>query len=103
MAKDLDIEITGDKKTVRNIITEQKGSEVNIALRENDFVIVTTGSMTEDTRYGDNVTAPLVDFTKENSGKSKAVSYTHLDVYKRQAFSIRQRPYESYRSTPKRN
>ncbi len=33
--------------------------------------IVTTGSMTEDTRYGDNVTAPLVDFTKENSGKSK--------------------------------
>ncbi|HCN11133.1 MAG TPA: oleate hydratase, partial [Chryseobacterium sp.] len=52
VAKDLDIEITGDKKTVRNIITEQKGSEVNIALRENDFVIVTTGSMTEDTRYG---------------------------------------------------
>ncbi len=71
VVKDLDIEITSDKKIVRNIITEQKGAEVKIAVRENDFVIVTTGSMTEDTRYGDNVTAPLVDFTKENSGKSK--------------------------------
>ena len=71
VVKDLDIEINADKKIVRNIITEQNGSEVNIAVRENDFVIVTTGSMTEDTRYGDNVTPPLVDFTKENSGKSK--------------------------------
>ena len=71
VVKDLDIEITSDKKIVRNIITEQKGAEVKIAVRENDFVIITTGSMTEDTRYGDNATAPLVDFTKENSGKSK--------------------------------
>lgn len=67
---DLEVAIEADKKTVTNIIAQQNGKDTKIAVRENDFVIVTTGSMTEDTRYGDSNTAPRVDFTKENSGTS---------------------------------
>lgn len=58
LVKDLEMEITPRGKTVKGLITEQDGAEVTIPLREQDFVIVTTGSMTEDTRYGDSRHAP---------------------------------------------
>ncbi len=54
LVKDLDIHVNTEGKVVEGIITEQDGKEVKIPVRENDYVIVTTGSMTEDTFYGDN-------------------------------------------------
>jgi len=72
---DLEIEFDSpddhaSKKQVNNIVIRTAGKPANISVNEKDFVIVTTGSMTEDTRYGDNDTAPTLDFTKENMGQS---------------------------------
>lgn len=70
LTKDLDMHINTEGKVVRGLITEQKGKEVTIPIRENDFVIITTGSMTEDTFYGDNKKAPLITVDNTTSGKS---------------------------------
>ena len=70
LVKDLDIRITKDGKIVEKIITEQNDNEVKIDVRENDYVIVTTGSMTEDTFYGNNKTAPIIKIDNETSGQS---------------------------------
>ncbi|MDR2271144.1 MAG: oleate hydratase [Sphingobacterium sp.] len=70
LVKDLDIQINTEGKTVEGIITEQGGKEVRIPLGPNDFVIVTTGSMTEDTFYGDNTKAPIIGIDNSTSGQS---------------------------------
>lgn len=70
LVKDLDIQSNTEGKTVEGIITEQDGQEVRIPLGPNDFVIVTTGSMTEDTFYGDNTKAPIIDIDNSTSGQS---------------------------------
>lgn len=70
LVKDLDMLINAEGKVVKGIITEQSGKEVNIPITENDFVIVTTGSMTEDTSYGDNTTAPVLTVDNSSSGQS---------------------------------
>jgi oleate hydratase len=70
LVKDLDIQSNTEGKTVEGIITEQDGKEVRIPLSSNDFVIVTTGSMTEDTFYGDNVKAPIIGIDNSTSGQS---------------------------------
>lgn len=70
LVKDLDIQSNTEGKTVEGIITEQDGQEVPIPLGPNDFVIVTTGSMTEDTFYGDNTKAPIIDIDNSTSGQS---------------------------------
>ncbi|MNV07169.1 Oleate hydratase [compost metagenome] len=70
LVKDLDIQSNTEGKTVAGIITEQDGQEVRIPLGPNDFVIVTTGSMTEDTFYGDNTKAPIIDIDNSTSGQS---------------------------------
>ncbi|MDR2281697.1 MAG: oleate hydratase [Sphingobacterium sp.] len=70
LVKDLDIHINTEGKTVKAIITEQKGKEVIIPVHEQDYVIVTTGSMTEDTSYGDNTKAPIVAIDNATSGQS---------------------------------
>ncbi|ERJ57986.1 oleate hydratase [Sphingobacterium paucimobilis] len=70
LVKDLDIHIDTEGKTVKGIITEQNGKEVTIPVREQDYVIVTTGSMTEDTAYGDNTKAPIVGIDNSTSGQS---------------------------------
>ncbi len=75
LVTDLDIEfehadkVTGTKK-VKAIITEKASEQTTIPMGSNDYVIVTTGSMTEDTRYGDDHTAPTLDFTKDTMGQS---------------------------------
>ena len=75
LVTDLDIEfehadkVTGTKK-VKAIITEKASEQTTIPMGSNDFVIVTTGSMTEDTRYGDDNTAPTLDFKKDSMGQS---------------------------------
>ena len=70
LAKDLDINITSEGKVVESIITEQNGKEVRIPVGKEDFVIVTTGSMTEDTFYGDNKTTPIIAIDNSTSGQS---------------------------------
>jgi len=70
LVKDLDIQSNTEGKTVEGIITEQSGKEVRIPLGPNDFVIVTTGSMTEDTFYGDNTKAPIIGIDNNTSGQS---------------------------------
>lgn len=49
---------------------EKAGEQTTLPMSANDFVIVTTGSMTEDTRYGNDYTAPTLDFNQDNMGQS---------------------------------
>ncbi|NCD70036.1 oleate hydratase [Mucilaginibacter agri] len=70
LVKDLDMTINTDGKVVKGIITEQNGKDVIIPVKEDDCVIVTTGSMTEDTYYGDNKTAPIIGIDNSTSGQS---------------------------------
>ncbi|WP_447641476.1 MULTISPECIES: oleate hydratase [Chitinophagaceae] len=70
LVKDLDMLINTDGKVVKGIITQQDGNEVVIPVTENDYVIVTTGSMTEDTSYGNNTTVPVLAVDNSTSGQS---------------------------------
>ncbi|PXW16659.1 oleate hydratase [Chryseobacterium sp. CBTAP 102] len=70
LVKDLDIHISTEGKTLEGIITEQNGEEVRIPIGKDDYVIVTTGSMTESTFYGDNNTVPEVTIDNSSAGQS---------------------------------
>ena len=70
LTKDLSIHSNTEGKFVEAIITEQDGKEIKIPVGKEDLVIVTTGSMTEDTFYGDNKTAPVITINNDTSGKS---------------------------------
>ncbi|AZA77463.1 oleate hydratase [Chryseobacterium sp. G0186] len=70
LVKDLDIHINTEGKTVEGIITEQNGEEVKIPIGKDDYVIVTTGSMTESTFYGDNTTVPEITIDNSSAGQS---------------------------------
>lgn len=70
LVKDLDIHINTEGKTVKGIITEQNGEKVRIPVGKEDYVIVTTGSMTESTFYGDNTTVPEVTIDNSSAGHS---------------------------------
>lgn len=70
LVKDLDMLINAEGKIVKGIITEQDSKEVIIPVTENDYVIVTTGSMTEDTSYGNNTTVPVLTVDNSSSGQS---------------------------------
>ncbi|PQA91122.1 oleate hydratase [Chryseobacterium shigense] len=69
LVKDLDIHINTEGKTVEGIITEQDGKEVKIPVGKEDYVIVTTGSMTESTFYADNNTAPEIKLDNSSAGQ----------------------------------
>ncbi|MBW3519058.1 oleate hydratase [Flavobacterium sp. NKUCC04_CG] len=70
LVKDLDIHMDSNGKTVKGILIEERGKDTVIPITANDFVVVTTGSMTEDTFYGDNKKAPLIAIDNSSSGKS---------------------------------
>lgn len=70
LVKDLDIHINTEEKTVEGIIIEQDGKEVIIPVGKEDYVIITTGSMTENTLYGNNKTVPVIDIDNSTSGQS---------------------------------
>ncbi|MEN2489531.1 oleate hydratase [Flavobacterium sp. B11] len=70
LIKDLVIQSNTEGKLVEGIITEHEGKETRHPIGKDDFVIVTTGSMTEDTFYGDNKTAPIIKIDNSTSGKS---------------------------------
>jgi len=70
LVKDLDLHVDTEGKVVKGLITEQHGEEKIIPVSQDDFVIVTTGSMTEDTAYGNNTTAPILEIDNSTSGMS---------------------------------
>lgn len=70
LVKNLDLDMNGETKTVKGIIIETNGEEKTIPMTENDFVFITTGSMTEDTYYGTNEKAPIIQIDNSRSGQS---------------------------------
>ena len=58
---DLDIDITGNKKTVIGIMLSRGGKEEVLKTTENDFVFFTNGSMTENSTLGDMDNAPILN------------------------------------------
>ncbi len=68
--RDLDMELSSQGRIVTALHAEEDGKEVTIAVREQDLVIVTTGSMTEDTRYGDSHRAPDIGSDQYPDGQS---------------------------------
>ncbi|EKT4551043.1 Oleate hydratase [Flavobacterium psychrophilum] len=70
LVKDLDIQINSEGKIVKGIITKQNNKEVVIPVTKNDYVIVTTGSMTEDTSYGTNTKPAVAGLDNNESGES---------------------------------
>ncbi len=70
LVTDLDLQINTEGKVVKGLITKQNNKEEVISISENDFVVVTTGSMTEDTSYGTNTTVPIQKVDNSTSGKS---------------------------------
>jgi oleate hydratase len=70
LVKDLDIHIDTETKVVEGIIAVRDGEELKIAVGKDDYVIVTTGSMTEDTSYGNNEKVPEFSFDNNRSGQS---------------------------------
>ncbi|KPH13192.1 oleate hydratase [Chryseobacterium sp. ERMR1:04] len=69
LIKDIDLQINTEGKKVQGIITEQNGEEVKIPIGKDDYVIITTGSMTESTFYGDNTTAPEITIDNTSTGQ----------------------------------
>ncbi len=69
---DVEMDISDDSKRVTAIVGKTANGEEKITIGDNDFVFITTGSMTEDTRYGDSNTAPNRDDLADqiNWGKS---------------------------------
>lgn len=70
LVKDLDIDTINGGMVVTGIVTEKEGKEEVISIAEKDFVIVTTGSMTEDTSYGTNEKAAVLKVDNSTSGQS---------------------------------
>lgn len=70
LVKDIDLHSDTNGKVVEAIITEQSGKELKIAIGKDDYVVITTGSMTEDTFYGTNKTAPVIKIDNSTSGES---------------------------------
>ncbi|WP_345229715.1 oleate hydratase [Olivibacter ginsenosidimutans] len=70
LLKDLDMHSNTEGKWVEGLIIERKGTAAKIPIGKEDYVIVTTGSMTEDTFYGDNKTAPIITLDNSTSGQS---------------------------------
>ncbi len=57
---DLDIEINGIEKIVKGIHMISNGKKDHINISDKDIVMVTNGSMTECSTYGDNKTVPVL-------------------------------------------
>ena len=70
LVKDLELHSDIEGKLVKGIITEQDGAEKIIPITQDDYVIITTGSMTEDTAYGNNTEAPILQIDNSTSGMS---------------------------------
>lgn len=76
--EDLDISFSGDKKTVTRIqavvIKDGKGEAQHIHVGLGDLVFATTGSMTENTAYGDMDSAPVLTCDIHDPGEKSGWS-----------------------------
>ncbi|WP_410879371.1 oleate hydratase [Myroides sp. DW712] len=70
LVEDLELHSTTKGKQVKSLLVKQGGLQTRIPVNEHDFVVVTTGSMTEDTSYGTNTTVPMPQIDNATSGKS---------------------------------
>lgn len=71
LVSDMNVEIAADgTKVVKSIETIQDGKDAQIVIGAEDYVIVTTGSMTEDSAYGNNTEAPIQKIDNSTSGQS---------------------------------
>lgn len=70
LVEDLNFKEVDGKQYVDAIHTVKSGEKQVIAVNPQDYVIVTTGSMTEDTFYGDSDKAPVVEIDNSTSGNS---------------------------------
>lgn len=58
--RDLEFDVQGDTRTVTALLTREQGQDGRIEVAPRDLVVALTGSMTEDTAYGDLDTAPVL-------------------------------------------
>lgn len=65
IVSNLNFSTRGGQRTVTGIECETGQGEKTIRVRKRDLVFATTGSMTEDTAYGDDDTAPVLKDKKE--------------------------------------
>ncbi|MBU2873527.1 oleate hydratase [Marinobacter salexigens] len=69
IVKNLEMVTRAGSRTVTGIQCQSEEGEKTLQVSETDLVFVTTGSMTEDTAYGDDDTAPeLIDKDRAESG-----------------------------------
>ena len=71
LVTDMAIHSTTEAKVVKELHLTQAGEQKSIKIGVEDYVIVTTGSMTEDTRYGTNTTVATEPIDNAKSGQSK--------------------------------
>ncbi|WP_430390786.1 oleate hydratase [Dyella sp. 20L07] len=71
LVDDLDMQVDGEQRTVTGIRCRTGGKDEVIPVAAGDLVFALTGSMTQDTAYGDLDTVPALDRSgKGDSGKS---------------------------------
>ncbi|WP_158963522.1 oleate hydratase [Myroides fluvii] len=70
LVEDIELHSNTTGKVVQSLLVKQGGKETRIPIDEQDFVVITTGSMTEDTAYGTNTTVPILKVDPTTSGKS---------------------------------
>lgn len=86
---DLDVDIKGEKKTVTGIHILKEGKQSVIPTSANDLVMVTNGSMTENTTYGDLDKAAGINRSQSDRGcwslwerlAKKSPAFGHPDVF----------------------
>ena len=70
---DMDFDVQGEQRTVTALRTRTAEGEGHIAVAARDLVIALTGSMTEDTAYGDLDTVPVLK--KRHGGPAEGSSW----------------------------
>ena len=70
LVQDIELHSTTKGKVVKGLVVQQNGEVMRTPMDERDFVVITTGSMTEDTAYGSNTTTPIKKIDPNESGKS---------------------------------
>jgi oleate hydratase len=63
MVTNVVFDITEEEKTAKQLICRKEGVETSINLTTDDLVFITNGSCTENSTYGDDITAPEMNTT----------------------------------------
>ncbi len=100
--EDLNIDITGNKKTVKAIYLKRSGKDEEIVTTEKDLVFVTNGSMTENSTLGSMHQAPVLNREEGACWKLwKNIAKKHPDFGKPDVFcgDIDKTKWESFTVT----